>query len=68
MEFFKNGKMVNCREPKQATVAVVRFRDGEERYAVIGTQYGYLHNTAGELRTWGSYSGAYKAAKRYVAF
>lgn len=58
-----------------ATPTVVRFRTPtsqfswalapEVRYAVCGTEYGYLHTTAGDVRTWGSYSGARKAAKAY---
>jgi hypothetical protein len=34
-------------------------------YAITGTMYGYLHTTGGDIRTWRSYSGAYKAAIRY---
>lgn len=37
------------------------------KYIVVGTAYGYLHTTAGDIRTWASYSGAYKAAKKYQA-
>jgi hypothetical protein len=58
-----------------AKPTVVRFRTPtsqfswapapEVRYAVCGTEYGYLHTTAGGVRTWGSYSGAHKAAKAY---
>lgn len=36
------------------------------RYAVCGTDYGWLHTTSGDIRTWDSYSGAYKAMRRYV--
>lgn len=35
------------------------------RYAIVGTMYGFLHTTAGDVRTWGTYSGAYKAAIKY---
>ena len=35
------------------------------KYAVCGTEYGYLHTTAGDVRTWNSYSGARRAAKNY---
>ena len=37
------------------------------KWVVIGTDYGYLHNTAGEVRTWDTRSGAAAAAKRYVS-
>lgn len=35
------------------------------RYAVAGTDYGYLHTTGGSMRLWKSKSGAYKAAANY---
>jgi hypothetical protein len=42
--------------------------DGSGRsWAVAGTAYGYLHRTDGSIRTWRTYSGAYRAARRYVA-
>ncbi len=37
------------------------------RYAVIGTDYGWLHNSAGDIRFWKSASGARRAAKQYAA-
>jgi hypothetical protein len=36
-------------------------------YAVCGTDYGYLHNSAGDVRVWNSYSGAYKAMRKYAS-
>ena len=35
------------------------------KWAINGTMYGFLHTTGGDIRTWKSYSGAYKAAIRY---
>lgn len=37
------------------------------KFAVIGTDYGWLHNTAGEVKTFLSGSGARRAAKCYAA-
>ena len=37
-------------------------------FAVFGTNYGYLHTVQGNMRLWKTYSGAHKAAKRYVGF
>lgn len=50
------------------TVALVNFghRDGEPRYCVAGTDYGYLHNASGDIRTWRSYSGARRVCKAYI--
>lgn len=36
-------------------------------YAVCGTDYGYIHTTSGDVRVWASYSGAYKAMRKYLA-
>jgi len=63
---FENGIDTRCREAIKPAVARFRVRDNEYRYIVIGTQYGYIHTIGGDVRTWGSYSGAYKAAKSYV--
>lgn len=64
---FENGIDIRSREPKKPTVAKLRMRDGNCRYCVIGTQYGHIHTTGGDVRTWGSYSGAYRASKNYVS-
>ena len=65
---FENGIDIRAREPAKPTVA--RFAMGDKdktyRYIVIGTAYGYLHTTAGDVRTWRSYSGARRACNRYV--
>ena len=63
---FTQGIDHRCRELKTPTVARLLVAGAQHRYIVIGTEYGYLHTTGGDVRTWRSYSGAYKAAKRYV--
>lgn len=64
---FENGMDIRSREPKRPEVAKFRVREGGEyRYCVIGTAYEHLRTTAGDVRTWKSYSGAWKAAKRYI--
>lgn len=35
-------------------------------WAIVGTDYGYLHTTSGDVRTWKTRSGARKALKRYL--
>ena len=39
----------------------------KERFIVAGTDYGYLHTSAGDMRFWRSASGARRAAKLYRA-
>jgi TctA family transporter len=74
MIIFENGIDARCREPQAPTVAKITFKAQpwredsavETRYCVIGTNYGYLHTTGGDVRTWRSYSGARRAAKNYA--
>ena len=37
-----------------------------DRFAVVGTTYGWLHDSAGEKRFWKSESGARHALKEYL--
>lgn len=45
--------------------------DGEKVYrefwAIVGTDYGFLHNNAGEYRLWSSYSGAHSFLNKNFA-
>lgn len=36
----------------------------ESKFCIIGTNYGFLHNIHGDVKTWLSYSGARKALKK----
>lgn len=38
-----------------------------ERFAVVGTAYGWLHSKSGDIRFWKSESGARHALKQYIA-
>ena len=62
-----NLSEVNPRDYTAPTVARIITRNGV-RFCVIGTDYGYLHTSGGDIRTWGSYSGARRAARDYLAF
>lgn len=35
-------------------------------YVIVGTQYGYMRTTGGDLRTWRTVSGARRALARYT--
>lgn len=64
---FENGiERRICDTLKTPTVAKFHMGNGKYRFVVIGTNYGYIHTTGGDVRTWGSYSGARRAAKLYV--
>lgn len=65
---FESGMDYRCRQADKPTVAKYHMGSGEYRYVVIGTNYGYIHTTSGDVRTWCSYSGAWRAAKNYVGF
>ena len=60
---FDNGIDGRSRDFNVPTVA--RFGD---RFCVVGTEYGHIHTTSGDVKTWGSYSGAYRAMKNYRSF
>jgi hypothetical protein len=62
---FENGLDFRTRQQNKPTVARIRVSGATYRYCVIGTDYGHLHTAGGDVRTWGSYSGAHKAAKAY---
>ena len=67
MVTFENGIDARAREATKPTVA--RFNLGGAlgyRYIVIGTAYGHIHTTGGDVRTWNSKSGAYRFARNYV--
>lgn len=65
MIVFENGLDIRCREVTKPQVAKFRVKGSEYRFVVIGTQYGHIHTSGGDVRTWGSYSGAYKFLKQY---
>lgn len=64
---FDKGIDARSRIPARPTVARFDFGDGTYRFIVIGTQYGYWRTIGGDVRTWRTYSGARRAALRYVA-
>jgi hypothetical protein len=59
---------VNPRAYSAPTVLYVDFgaADGAPRFAIVGTDYGYLHTTGGDIRTWRSYSGARRICRAYT--
>lgn len=67
---FENGIDIRSREVKKPTVARFRMRaDSDEyRFVIIGTQYGHIHTSCGEVRTWRSASGAYRFIRNYAPF
>lgn len=64
---FDKGIDARCRIPARPTVARFNLSNGAYRFIVIGTQYGYLRTTGGDVRTWRTYSGARRSALRYVS-
>lgn len=60
-----NGMDYRARTVAKPTVARYAMGDGTYRFIVVGTPYGHIHNLSGGVKTWGTYSGAYKAARRY---
>ncbi len=65
---FENGMDIRCREVSRPQVARFRFSGSEYPFCVIGTDYGYIHTSSGDVRVWKTSSGARKALKRYQPF
>jgi TctA family transporter len=66
MVTFENG--MTAHSATFPTVARFHMGAGIYRFCVIGTAYGHLHTCGGDVRTWGSYSAARRAAKAYNPF
>ena len=65
---FEDGLDNRTRGVKKPQVARMRkWRNGPIVYIVIGTPYGHIHTTGGNVAFWNSYSGAYKGMKRHCA-
>lgn len=65
---FENGIDSRARSVNTPTVAKFELGNGTTAYCVIGTDYGYIHTSGGNVRTWKSYSGARRYARNYVSF
>ncbi len=66
MIIFENGIDARCREVSPQ-VAKFNMGDGTYRFICIGTDYGHIHTTGGDVRTWGSASGARKFLHKYLS-
>ncbi len=58
---FENGLDYRTRTVGKPTVARMRLHNRSDSpyvYVVIGTPYGHVHTTGGDVRVWKSYSGA----------
>lgn len=62
---FEQGMDIRCREVTKSQVTKFAMGDGSYRYVIIGTEYGFIHTTAGDVRTWLSASGARRFLAHY---
>lgn len=62
---FTNGLDIRTRQVKPQ-VARFYVTPSEMGYCIIGTEYGHIHTTAGDVRTWRSKSGAYRYLRQYL--
>lgn len=65
---FEKGMDARCRDAKKPTVAKFNVSGAIYAYCVIGTEYGYIHTSGGDVRIWKTYSGARRAAVNYRSF
>lgn len=65
---FENGLDIRTREASAPQVARMHIEKGVYRFCIIGTQYGHIHTTGGDVRTWATASGARRFLKTYTPF
>ena len=63
---FENGLDIRTRKQNKPCIAKFHVGNGNYQYVIIGTEYGHIHTISGDVRTWGSYSGAYKFLNKYL--
>ncbi len=63
---FESVVDIRCRQVDKPQIAKLRIVGSAYRFIVIGTQYGYIRTTGGDVRTWQTRSGAARFLKRYV--
>lgn len=62
---FTNGLDIRTRQVKPQ-IARFYVTPMDMRYCIIGTEYGHIHTTAGDVRTWRSKAGAYRYLRQYL--
>ena len=60
---FETGLDIRAREASKPTIARFNMGNGIYKYCIVGTDYGHIHISSGDVRVWGSYQGAYKFIK-----
>ncbi len=65
MLHFTNGLDIRTRQQSAPCVAKFDIRPGSTVFVIIGTQYGHIHTTGGDVRTWRTYSGARRFLRAY---
>jgi hypothetical protein len=63
---FENDLDIRTREQSAPCVARFAVGDGTYRFIVIGTDYGHIHLTSGDVRTWKTRAAAQRYCREYV--
>lgn len=66
MIVFESGLDRRTRECDRPQVAKFHMGNGAYRYCIIGTQYGHIHTTGGNVRTWATANGARRFLRSYT--
>ena len=56
----------NSRESEPKVICFLSSASKQKRYIIIGTEYRYIHNIAGDIREWNSYSCARRFLLKYL--
>lgn len=63
---FINGFDIRTRQVKPQ-IARFYVTPTDLRYCIIGTEYGHIHTSSGDVRVWRSKSGAYRFLRQYLS-
>lgn len=66
MMTFENGIDIRARQVAPQ-VARLNLGNGKHEFVCVGTDYGHIHTTGGDVRTWKSSSGARRFLRSYLA-
>ncbi len=68
MLVFENGLDIRSRTAPAPEVAKFHVGNGKYEFIVIGTQYGHIYTSLGDIRTWKTAGSARRFARNYKPF
>lgn len=66
MIHFEGSLDIRTRQVTPQVATLRGYTGNPKSFIVIGTDYGHIHTSGGDIRTWKSYSGARKFLNSYL--